>query len=159
MLTRFDIHDAGRGAIDVDAWPAWPLRASEWTGFARRDTDAAAIFTLDVPRYRKKDLTVDVDGRRVIVRGERSEGLLKPTLRRSFLRSFTLPDTLDPSDVRAELHDGVLSLTVAKLPAARSRRIAVNVDGSVEPATASSPPENPQKASFWQRLAAKLRAE
>ena len=156
MLTRLDIH-AGRRSIDLDTWRAWPLRASEWTGFARRDTDAAAIYTLDVPRYRKKDLSVEIEGKRVTVRGEHSEGLLKPKVRRSFVRSFTLPDSLDPSDVQAELHDGVLSLTIAKQPAARARRIPVFADG--KPAASSAPPaEAPPRPSLWQRLVEKVRA-
>ena len=155
MLTRFDIHDAGR--FDLDAWPAFPLRASEWTGFTRRDTDDAAIYTLDVPRYRKKDLSVEVDGRRVVVRGEHSEGLLRPRVRRSFVRSFTLPDTLDPGDVRADFHDGALSLTVAKLPAARARRIPVHVDGKPVSPRAHADSEPAPRTSLWRRLVTRLR--
>ena len=158
MLMRFEIHDASRRHIDLDAGLAWPFNASEWTGFARRDTDDAAIYTLDVPRYRKKDLSVEVDGQRVIVRGDQSEGLLKPKARRSFVRSFTLPDTLDPRDVRADLREGVLSLTVAKRPAARARRIAVQVDGNRVAPAATSPEEAQRRPSFWQRLVGKLRA-
>jgi HSP20 family protein len=157
MLMRFEIHDPGRRLIELDAGQAWPFSASEWTGFARRDTDDAAVYTLDVPRYRRKDLSVEVDGQRVIVRGEQSEGLLKPKLRRSFVRSFTLPDMLDPSDVRADFHEGVLSLSVAKRPAAR--RIAVQVEGKqVTPAATSSAGELQPRRSFWQRLVGKLRA-
>jgi HSP20 family molecular chaperone IbpA len=159
MLMRFEIHDAGRRPIDLAAGQVWPFSASEWTGFARRDTDDAVIYTLDVPRYRRKDLSVEVDGERVIVRGDQSEGFLKPKSRRSFVRSFTLPDTLDPSDVRADFREGVLLLTVAKRPAARARRIAVQVDGKrVTPAATTSTDEPRLRPSFWQRLVGKLRA-
>lgn len=156
MLTRLEIHD-GRRAMGFDAWPAWAFQASEWTGFARRDTDDAVIYTLDVPGYRKNDLSVEVEARRVTVRGEQNEGLLKPRLRRSFVRSFTLPDSLDSSDVQAELQNGVLSLTIAKQPAARARRIPVHVEGKPAGASAKAPTsETLPRPSLWQRLRAKL---
>jgi HSP20 family molecular chaperone IbpA len=159
MLMRFAVHDSGCGVIDLNAWPTLPVRASEWTGFARRDTDDAVIYTLDVPRYRKKDLSVEVDGRRVTVRGQRNEGLIKPKVRRQFVRSFTLPETLDPSGFRADLQDGVLSLTVAKQPAARARRIAVQVAGKPSPGAAEPAARETQpQTSFFRRILSKLRA-
>jgi HSP20 family molecular chaperone IbpA len=47
------------------------------------------------------------------------------TAHHSFVRSFTLPVTLDSGDVVADLRDGMLSLTVAKREEARPRAIPI----------------------------------
>jgi HSP20 family protein len=45
----------------------------------------------------------------------------------SFVRSFTLPDDVDESTVKAEFKDGVLNVTLSKSAKARSRAINVSV--------------------------------
>lgn len=40
-------------------------------------------------------------------------------------RIFNLPETVDPEGIEAELHDGVLKLTLAKRPEAQPRKIEV----------------------------------
>ncbi len=42
-------------------------------------------------------------------------------------RSVSLPDTVDPETITAELNDGVLHVTIAKLPQAQPKRIDVTV--------------------------------
>lgn len=42
-----------------------------------------------------------------------------------FERTFALPDTVDTENVQAELRDGILRLTLPKVPAAQPRRIAI----------------------------------
>ena len=42
-------------------------------------------------------------------------------------RSFSLPDTVDPSTITAELTNGVLHVTIAKLPEAQPKKIDVKV--------------------------------
>lgn len=42
-----------------------------------------------------------------------------------FERVFTLPETIDTENVVAEMHDGVLYVTLSKLPAAQPKRITV----------------------------------
>jgi HSP20 family protein len=44
----------------------------------------------------------------------------------SFSRSFTLPNTLDASNVRAEYKDGLLTLNLPKKAAAKSRTVEIN---------------------------------
>ncbi len=42
-------------------------------------------------------------------------------------RSFSLPDTVDPSTISAELTNGVLHVTISKLPEAQPKKIDVKV--------------------------------
>lgn len=45
----------------------------------------------------------------------------------NFARSFTLPNTVDGANVRANMKDGVLELTIPKKPEAQEREIQVEV--------------------------------
>ena len=42
-------------------------------------------------------------------------------------RSFSLPETVDPNTITAELTNGVLHVTITKLPEAQPKKIDVNV--------------------------------
>ncbi len=46
----------------------------------------------------------------------------------SFTRSFSLPDTADPSKVRAEFKDGLLQVHLAKSEKARPKEVEVKVE-------------------------------
>lgn len=45
--------------------------------------------------------------------------------RRSFTRSFTVPEDVDPEKIEARVENGMLVLTLARRPEAQPRRIAV----------------------------------
>jgi nucleotide-binding universal stress UspA family protein len=48
----------------------------------------------------------------------------------SFTRTFSLPDGIDASHVRSELEDGVLTVVVPELPAAKPKKIEVQTGGA-----------------------------
>jgi HSP20 family protein len=43
-------------------------------------------------------------------------------------RNVNLPDAVDADSINAELHDGVLQVTLAKKPEAQAKQITVNAD-------------------------------
>jgi HSP20 family molecular chaperone IbpA len=45
--------------------------------------------------------------------------------RRSFTRSFTVPEDVDPEKIEARVSDGMLAVTLSRRPEAQPRRIAV----------------------------------
>jgi len=45
----------------------------------------------------------------------------------SFMRRFTLPETADVDNINAASRDGVLELTIPKMPQLQPKRIEVNV--------------------------------
>jgi HSP20 family protein len=69
---------------------------------------------LTVSGERKTENTTDKDGFR---RVERSFG--------RFYRRFNLPDTADADGIRATSANGILEISIPKLPEVKSRRIAV----------------------------------
>ena len=93
------------------------------------------VLKLEVPGILPEDLDVRVEGRTLTVKGERKfeaeekEENFHRIERRygSFVRSFTLPATVNTEDVAASSADGVLSLTLAKKPEATPKQIQVKV--------------------------------
>ena len=93
------------------------------------------VLKLEVPGISPEDLDVRVEGRTLTIKGERKfeaeekEENFHRIERRygSFVRSFTLPNTVNTEDVAASSADGVLSLTLAKKPETAPKQIQVKV--------------------------------
>lgn len=101
--------------------------------FDVKETKEAFIFTADLPGIAEKDLQVQLSDNRLTISGKRESEKTEQsdtfyTTERSygsFSRSFTLPDGLDSEKVRAELKNGVLSVTAPKRPEAQPKKISV----------------------------------
>lgn len=93
------------------------------------------VLKLEVPGIAKEDLDIRVEGKTLTVKGERKfeseekEENFRRIERRygSFVRSFTLPGTVDVESVEATSTDGVLSISLAKKPEAKPKQIEVKV--------------------------------
>ena len=91
------------------------------------------VLKFEVPGIKPEDLDIRVEGRTLTVRGERKfesdqkEENFHRIERRfgSFVRSFTLPSTVDTENVQAESEHGVLQLTLTKKAEAKPKQIQV----------------------------------
>ncbi len=87
----------------------------------------------DVPGFAPKDITVQVESNRLLIRGktERSQERHKGNLTYSerlgneIFRIVNLPIEVDAEKGNAVIHDGVLELTLPKSETAKSRRLQV----------------------------------
>lgn len=84
----------------------------------------------DLPGVAKDDVELDVDNDRLTLRATRHPvdgGTLVAGRDRAttYERSFVVPKTVDRDAVRAELRDGVLTLTLPKSASVLPRRISV----------------------------------
>ena len=118
-----------------------PFRESAWTAepaafapaFEIRETPGAYLFKADLPGIRLEDLDIQVLGNRLTISGRREaepreDREIWHLAERSFgtfSRSFTLPEDIQAAQVEARLDQGVLTLTVAKSPAAQPQRISI----------------------------------
>jgi HSP20 family protein len=95
------------------------------------ETDDAFIVELDVPGVRREDLTVEVRENQLHVSGEIKERERKGVWRRqtrptgAFDFVVGLPGEVDPENVEASLHDGVLAARLGKAAKTRPRQIEV----------------------------------
>src|SRR3982750_2315506 len=90
---------------------------------------------LEVPGIDQNDLDIRMENNTLTVRGERKfndeekEENFHRIERRygAFTRSFTLPNTVNPEDVKANYNNGVLEITLAKRAEAKPKQIKVAV--------------------------------
>jgi HSP20 family protein len=100
------------------------------------ETDNELIFRADTPDVNLEHIEVQVENGTLTLKGERSiekddrvNGYHR--IERSygaFARSFTLPETVNTEDVRADYAHGVLTITLSKKAVAKARAIKVNVN-------------------------------
>ncbi|MBI5833126.1 MAG: Hsp20/alpha crystallin family protein [Armatimonadetes bacterium] len=91
------------------------------------------VLSIDLPGYRREDVVIEIDGRQLLLRGERPEPELAdgetPVHRERrfgrFERSFTLGFGVDRERIAAELTNGVLTVQLPKAEPAKPRRIEV----------------------------------
>jgi HSP20 family protein len=96
------------------------------------ETEQAITLLADMPGVRPDGLTVDLresvltlTGRIVATEGPKEEFLLREHRSGTFLRQFSLAETIDQSRIDARLTDGVLRLELPKVEKAKPRQIAV----------------------------------
>jgi HSP20 family protein len=93
------------------------------------------VLKIEIPGMRQEDLDVRMENNTLTVKGERSfqnegkEENFHRVERRygSFYRAFTLPNTIDPNNIKAEYDAGVLRLELQKRPETKPKQIKVNV--------------------------------
>jgi len=100
-----------------------------------REEDDAFYVDAEVPGLAADDVKVDVEKNILTLSGERrvESEETKDRFRRverhygSFTRSFTLPETVDTENIRADLKNGVLELKLPKKEVPTPKSISVNV--------------------------------
>jgi len=91
------------------------------------------VMTAELPGVEKDNIAIDVNGRVLTVKGERSsDNEVKEDnyYRRErsygrFERSFTLPAETDSEKIKAEYRDGVLTLNIPKPESSKKKQITV----------------------------------
>lgn len=101
------------------------------------ETADAYQIRMDIPGIKPDDITVQVTGDTVHVSGERKEEKEEKgktyhrVERRSgkFSEIVTLPGAVKDENVQAEFHDGVLTVTLPKTEASKTRTVKVKANG------------------------------
>jgi len=99
------------------------------------ETEAEYAIKAELPEVKKEDVKVTVEDGVLTLQGERKQekeekGKKYHRVKRSygrFVRSFTLPDSVDESKVKAEYADGVLHLHLPKSEKAKPKQIDVKI--------------------------------
>jgi HSP20 family protein len=99
------------------------------------ETENELVMKADIPDVDLKDIHIEIEQGTLTVKGERkfekkdgNTGFHR--IERSygqFVRCFSIPDTVDTENVKAEYKNGVLTLTLPKKEAAKPRTINVAV--------------------------------
>jgi HSP20 family molecular chaperone IbpA len=97
-----------------------------------RDTGQGVVLSLDMPGVNRDGVEIDLERRVLTIRG-RARVTSPEGYRRVYTeygegdyeRVFTLSEEIDESAIRAEMSNGVLTLTLPRAEAAKPRRIEV----------------------------------
>src|SRR5579872_6113853 len=97
------------------------------------ETENELVLKADIPGVDFKDIDIQLENGTLTLKGERkfekqenNKGYHR--LERSygsFVRYFTVPETVDAENVKAEFHNGVLTVTLPKKEIAKPRAIKV----------------------------------
>lgn len=97
------------------------------------ESDDAYLLSVDVPGVRKEDIKIDLTGNMLTISGERKreqevkseQSRRQEVSRGNFVKSFSLPTTVDSEKVEASIEDGVLRIALPKAESQKGKAIEV----------------------------------
>ena len=116
--------------------PAVPNSAAWIPSVDLREEDGRFVLRADVPGVALKDIEVSTEDGALTIRGERpaserasSDGFEHiERAAGTFLRRFTLPDSVRAEGIKAHYADGVLEIDIPKQPRVEAKRIPITVN-------------------------------
>ena len=96
------------------------------------ETAAAFVFTAELPGIAREQIKIDVIDGRLILQGRRDARVSCEQYHQverghgGFCRSFALPQAVDAEGITADLSQGILTITVPKVPLPERRRVSVS---------------------------------
>lgn len=111
--------DATQRRTRADAGSGDEFERADWTPASDiYESDSGYLIALDLPGIDREALEIDVDDNRLIVKGTRELAESKQHRierpRGRFLRTFSVPGSVDQSKIGAEYKDGVLQIRLPK---------------------------------------------
>ena len=100
------------------------------------ETEGEFVIKVEIPEIKKEDVKVSVDNGVLCIGGERKQekedkGKKFHRVERyygSFSRSFTLPDNVDATKIRASFKDGMLDLSLPKTKESKPKALEVKIE-------------------------------
>lgn len=100
------------------------------------ETSDELLLTAELPGMSEDDISIDLENNVLTISGEKNEVREEGDEERryhvyerhfgSFNRSFTLPRTVDPNDIRATFDNGILTVKMPKVAEAKGRKIEIS---------------------------------
>jgi HSP20 family protein len=105
---------------------------ADWTPAADiYETEGGYQIVIDLPGVGRDAVEIDLDDNRLLIKGTRAvdESAKQRTERPfgKFIRSFTVPGSVDPNQIGAEYKDGVLFVRLPKRKEPKSQRVAIKI--------------------------------
>ncbi len=94
------------------------------------------LIKADIPGMKKEDIKISLDDNTLTISGERKEEkeekgknfVKKEKAFGSFMRSFSLPHSVDAKGIKASYKEGVLSVNVPKSEESKPREIKIDIN-------------------------------
>jgi HSP20 family protein len=121
--------DATQRRADTDAGDE--SERADWTPAADiYETDSGYAIAIDLPGISRDAVEIDVDDNRLIVKGTRNVEQSKHRNERprgKFLRTFSIPGSVDQGGIGADYKDGVLQIRLPKRREQKAQKITIKV--------------------------------
>lgn len=95
------------------------------------ETESAYLIAMDLPGINREALEIDIDDNRLIVKGTRvineSKQHRTERPRGKFLRTFSVPGSVDQGKIGAEYKEGVLQIRLPKRSEQKAKKIDIKI--------------------------------
>ena len=124
--------DATQRRSRADAEAGDEFERADWTPAADiYETESGYLIAMDLPGIDRQALEIDVDENRLLVKGTRA--IDEPKQHRAerprgkFLRTFSVPASVEQGKIAAEYKDGVLQIRLPKRTEQKSKKIDIKI--------------------------------
>lgn len=124
--------DATQRRAHTDATSGDQFERADWTPAADiYETESGYLIAIDLPGIDREALEIDIDDNRLMVKGiraiEESRQHRSERPRGRFLRTFSVPASVEQGKIQAEYKDGVLQIRLPKRSEQKSKRIDIKI--------------------------------
>src|SRR5215216_21435 len=124
--------DATQRRTQGDAGAGDEFERADWTPASDiYETESGYLIAMDLPGIDREALEIDVDENRLIVRGTRevaeSRQHRTERPRGKFLRTFSVPASVDQAKIGAEYKDGVLQIRLPRRSEQKPKKIDIKI--------------------------------
>ena len=124
--------DATQRRNQAEATTGDDFERADWTPAADiYETESGYLIAIDLPGIDRETLEIDVDDSRLIVRGIRAVSESKQHRserpKGKFLRTFSVPGSVDQGKIGAEYKDGVLQIRLPKRGEQKAKKIDIKI--------------------------------
>ena len=124
--------DATQRRSQADAGSGDEFERADWTPASDiYETASDYLIAIDLPGIERAGLEIDIDDNRLVVKGVRAISESKQHRserpRGKFLRSFSVPASVEQGKIAAEYKDGVLRVRLPKRSEQKAKKIDIKI--------------------------------
>jgi HSP20 family protein len=124
--------DATQRRGQTDSGSEDSFERADWTPASDiYETESGYLIALDLPGIDREALQIDIDDNRLVVKGTRAVADSKQHRaerpRGKFLRTFSVPGSVDQAKIGAEYKDGVLQIRLPKRTEQKPKKIDIKI--------------------------------
>jgi len=124
--------DATQRRNQPDAGAGDEFERADWTPASDiYETDSGYMIAIDLPGIDREALEIDIDDNRLVVKGTRAVAESRASRterpRGKFLRTYSVPASVDQGKIAAEYKDGVLQISLPKRNEQKPKKIDIKI--------------------------------
>ncbi|HYV12819.1 MAG TPA: Hsp20/alpha crystallin family protein [Pyrinomonadaceae bacterium] len=124
--------DATQRRNQSEAGAGDEFERADWTPASDiYETDSGYVIAMDLPGIDREALEIDIDDNRLVVKGTRVVAESRPHRaerpRGKFLRTYSVPASVEQGKIAAEYKDGVLQISLPKRNEQKPKKIDIKI--------------------------------